>query len=347
MQKPPYGPPNENTWDLKLAYAEFGDPEKHWISVRVGRQIINYNNTIIADSEWRNQARSYDAVVANMHYSRYHLGLFAASAVVPLQYGISHHQEGNNIYGAYGGIDNLVHNSVFEPFLLWRVEPSVAIETTAKIKTGKQDEWAPGFRFKGTTLKNFEYSTEFVMERGNDGPNDIDAWGTTDGIAYRFDSLVMKPRLFYQFDYASGDKNPTDGVHGTFDTMYPTAHDRFGITDQFGWQNIIADRAGVTIEPRRRWSVTAQWLDFWLAQPKDSLYNSSGSSIVRDTAGTDGTHVGQEADIYTWYELNRHVNVGVGVGHIWGGEFLQKTTKDPNYNYPYFAINFKDDGKSK
>jgi hypothetical protein len=346
MQKPPWGPPNLNAWDLKLAYAEIGDPEKHWISVRVGRQLINYNNTIIANSEWRDQGRSYDAVVANLHYSRYRLGLFAASVVVPLAEGISHHQEGNNIYGAYGGID-LLPDSVFEPFLLWRVEPSVAVETTAKVKTGRQSEWAPGLRFKGTTLKNFEYSTEFVMERGNDGRNDIDAWGTTDGIAYRFDSLRLKPRLFYQFDYASGDKNPTDGVHGTFDTMYPTAHDRFGITDQFGWQNIIADRAGITIEPRHRWTVTAQWLDFWLAQAKDSLYNTSGSSIVRDTPGTDGTHIGQEADIYTWYELNRHVNVGVGVGHIWGGEFLQKATKDPNYNYPYFAINFKDDGKSK
>ncbi|HEY3826499.1 MAG TPA: alginate export family protein [Bryobacteraceae bacterium] len=347
MQKPPWGPPNLNAWDLKLAYAEFGDPEKQLISVRVGRQLINYNNTIIANSEWRDQARSYDAVVANLHYSRFRLGLFAASVVIPLAEGISHHQDGNNIYGAYGGIDHLVPNSVLEPFVLWRVEPSVAIETTTKIKTGKQDEWASGFRFKGTALNSLDYSVEWVGERGTDGPNGISAWGTTDGVAYRIDRAWSKPRLFWQFDYASGDKNPTDGQHGTFDTMYPTAHDRFGITDQFGWQNIVAQRAGITIEPRHRWSVTAQWLDFWLASSTDSLYNSSGSSIVRDTAGTDGTHVGQEGDIYTWYELTRHFNVGVGVGHIWGGEFLQKTTKDPNYNYPYFAINFKDDGKSR
>ena len=55
MQKPPWGPPNLSAWDLKLAYLQLGDPEKQWISVRVGRQLINYNNTIIADSEWRNQ----------------------------------------------------------------------------------------------------------------------------------------------------------------------------------------------------------------------------------------------------------------------------------------------------
>jgi hypothetical protein len=215
------------------------------------------------------------------------------------------------------------------------------------VKTGKQDEWAYGVRFKGVAIKNLDYSAEWIGERGTDGPNDINAWATTDGVAYRFDPLWWKPRIFWQYDYASGDKNPTDGEHGTFDTMYPTAHDRFGITDQFGWQNIVAERAGVTIEPHRRWTVTAQWLDFWLASATDALYNTSGGTIVRDATGKSGTHIGQEGDIYTWLELNRHFNVGVGVGHIWGAEFLERTTKDPNYNYPYFAINFKDDGTTR
>jgi hypothetical protein len=347
LQKPPYGPPNENRWDLKLAYGEFGDPETSWISVRVGRQLINYNNTIIANSEWRNQGRSYDSVVTNLHYDRYRLGIFDASVVTPLDSGISHHQEGNNIYGLYGGIDRLLQHSTLEPFVLWRVQPSVAIETTAATKTGEQDEKAYGFRYKGVTAGSLDYSYEAVVERGTDGANAIRAWGQTFGAGYRFDETFWHPRTFAQYDYASGDKNPNDGTHGTFDTMYPTAHDRFGITDQFGWENIVAGRAGVTIEPRRRWTVTAQYLDFWLASATDSLYNTSGGSIVRDTSGRWGTHVGEEYDVYTWFELNRHVNFGLGVGHLIPGAFLEGNTKGPTYNYPYFAINFKDDGKSK
>jgi hypothetical protein len=347
MQMPPWGPPNLNAWDLKLAYAEFGDPEKHWISLRVGRQAINYNNTIVADSEWRNQGRSYDAVVTNLHYNRYRLGIFAASAVVPAAAGISHHREGNNIYGAYGGIDHLISNSSLEPFVLWRVQPTVAIETSAALKTGRQDEKAYGVRFKGVALKNLDYTFEWIGERGNDGPNRIAAWGITVGAGYRVDRLWWKPRGFWQYDYASGDTNPVDGKHGTFDTMYPTAHDRFGITDQFGWQNIIAERVGLTIEPRHRWTVTGQYLNFWLASATDALYNTSGGVIVRDATGKSGTHIGHEADVYTWYELNRHANVGVGFGHIFGGRFLANTTKGTNYNYPYFAINFKDNGKSR
>jgi Alginate export len=348
-QNPPLQPPNTNRFDLKLAYAEVGDPQEQWISVRVGRQLINYNNTIIANSEWRDQGRSYDAVVTNLHVDRVHLGIFAASAVVPLDEGISHHQEGNNIYGMYGAIDNLIApTSSFEPFVLWRVNPSVSVEPTSesKAKTGHESEQAYGIRWKGEAFNGFGYSIEGIREGGTDGDNNIRAWGTTDGIDYQFNQVFSKPRVFTQYDYASGDKNPKDGVHGTFDTMYPTAHDRFGISDQFGWQNIKAIRAGVTIEPHNRWSVTAQWLDFWLASATDSLYNTSGGSIVRNTLGTAGNHIGQEADLYTWYELNRHVNIGVGVGHIFPGQYLTLMEKGPNFTYPYFALNFKDAGST-
>jgi hypothetical protein len=344
LQKPPYGPPNEVRWDLKLAYAEFGDPERQWISLRVGRQSINYNNTIIADSEWRNQGRSYDAVVANLHYSRYRLGIFAASAVIPLPSGISHHQEGNNIYGLYGHIDAVLPNSTLEPFVLWRVQPSVAIETTARLKTGRQSEQAYGVRLKGRAVKALDYSCETVLERGSNGPNGIRAWAQTLGAGYRFDTLPFHPRMFVQYDYASGDKNPGDGVHGTFDTMYPTTHDRFGIADQFGWQNIVAARAGFTFEPRRRWTVTVQYLNFSLASATDWLYSNSAGLIARDTSGRSGTHVGEEFDAYTWFELNRHLNFGFGLGHIMPGGFLAAITKGPTYNYPYFALNFKDHG---
>jgi hypothetical protein len=340
-EAPPIGPPNENRWDLKLAYAQVGDPEKQAFSIRVGRLEIDYNSTIIANSEWRNQGRSYDGVVANVHIDRFRLGLFAASVVNPLPAGVSHHQEGNNIYGLYGGIDRVLPKSAIEPLVLWRVAPSVAVED-ASVKTGRLDEKAYGFRVRGRDISHLDYRFELVEERGSAGPNPINAWGTTMGAGYRIAAMPWKPRVFTSYDYASGDKNPKDGIRNTFDTMYPTAHDRFGITDQFGWQNIIAGRAGVTIEPRPRWSVTGQYLDFWLASATDAVYNTSGAAIARDATGRSGTHIGEEVDCYAWYEVNRETHVGVGVGHLLPGEFLTHVTKGAAYTYPYFAIEFLD-----
>jgi Alginate export len=341
LQAPPLGPPNNVRWDLKTAYVQFGDSENQPVSLTVGRQLLDYNNTIIANSEWRNQARSYDAVVANFHVDRFRAAVFAASVVNPQLDGITHHQEGNNIYGAYGWITRVLPKSSIEPFVLWRVSPSVAVEDS-KLKTGRLDEQAYGFRIRGRGISNFDYRYELVLERGSAGPNDIRAWGTTAGLGYTMARSGWKPRFFASYDYASGDKNPADGIHGAFDTMYPTAHDRFGIADQFGWQNIVAGRTGATIIPHRRWSVTAQYLDLWLASAKDAVYNSSGGVILRDSTGKSGTHLGQELDAYAWYEINREVHVGAGIGHLLPGEFIKKAGKGAAYTYPYFVIEMFD-----
>ena len=345
LQNPPIGPPNTVRWDLKLAYVEIGAPDKHWFSLRVGRQIINYNNTVLADSEWRNQARSYDAAVLNLNAKREHLGIFAASAVVPQPEGVSPHQEGNNIYGAYGRIDDLVPHSDLEPFFLWRVQPKEVVEPAVAKTTGKENEKVEGLRFKAQAHTAFNYSGELIVEDGKVGPQPIRAWAAQAGASYQFLNVETKPRIFSQYDYASGNSNPAqNGSHSTFDTIYPTAHDRFGITDLFGWQNIESVRAGATIEPHRRLTFTAQGLDFWAADALDSIYNTSGSAIVTNKVD-HGRHVGAEVDGYSWYELNQHFNLGGGIGYFGGGEFLTNVTTSHSYTYYYFALNFKDHGK--
>ena len=340
----PLGPPNENRWDLKLAYVEVGDPEKHWFSLRVGRQIINYNNTLIANSEWRNQGRSYDAAVLNLESRRASVGIFAASAVVPQATGVSPHQEGNNIYGAYGRIINPFPHASLEPFVLWRVQPAEVVQPALAKTAGKENEWAYGARLKGRAGSRLDYSGELVGENGRVGTDPIRAWAASEGASYGFTGSRWRPRIFVQHDIASGNSNPSNGQHRTFDTLYPTAHDRFGIVDQFGWQNIDAVRAGGTFEPHRRLSVSAQGLDFWAVSALDSVYNTSGSAIVTNKVNY-GRHIGAEADVYTWYELNRNFNIGGGYGFFGGGDFLSHITTAHNYSYSYIALNFKDNGK--
>jgi hypothetical protein len=346
FQNPPIGPPNTVRWDLKLAYIEIGAPDKHWFSLRVGRQLINYNNTIIANSEWRNQARSYDAAVLNLNAKREHLGIFAASPVAPQAYGVSPHQEGNNIYGAYGRIDDLAGlHSNLEPFVLWRVQPAEVVEPAAAKTTGHENEKAIGLRLKEQPNAAFDYGGEFIYETGTVGKQNIGAFATQEGAAYQFLNVASKPRAFAQYDYASGNGNPAENAtHSTFDTIEPTAHDRFGITDLFGWQNIESVRAGTTIEPHRRLTFTAQGLDFWAASALDSIYNTSGSSIVFNKTA-HGKHVGAEVDGYSWYELNKHFNLGGGGGYFGGGQFLTNVTTSHSYTTYYFALNFKDNGK--
>jgi hypothetical protein len=184
-----------------------------------------------------------------------------------------------------------------------------------------------------------------ILEDGTVGVQTIRAWAAQAGMAYQFLTVAAKPRIFTQYDYAKGNSNPAhNATHTTFDTIYPTAHDRFGITDLFGWQNIESVRAGATVEPHRRLTFTVQGLDIWAADALDSIYNTSGSAIVSNKT-VHGRHVGTEIDGYSWYELNKHFNLGGGIGYFGGGQFLTNVTTSHSYTTYYFALNFKDNGK--
>jgi hypothetical protein len=112
------------------------------------------------------------------------------------------------------------------------------------------------------------------------------------------------------------------------------------------WHGRI-DGIGPFILLGRRLTLTAQYLDFRVAAANDAVYNTSGGSIAFSISPAESsTRLGVEVDVYSWYELNRHLNIGGGYGRLDAGPFLSPLTTGHTYSYPYFAINFKDHGRS-
>jgi hypothetical protein len=75
-------------------------------------------------------------------------------------------------------------------------------------------------------------------------------------MGYTAPAIRYKPRFVLEYNYASGDGDSKDGKRGTFDQLYPTAHDKYGLADQVGWRNIHDARLGVEFKPRAKWLVS-------------------------------------------------------------------------------------------
>jgi len=86
--------------------------------------------------------------------------------------------------------------------------------------------------------------------------------------------LRMKPRLFAEYSFGSGDRNPNDGSRGTFDQLFPNIHGHNGLADQIAWQNLKEVRAGAGFVLRPHWIIAATYNDWWLANAADAFYNS-------------------------------------------------------------------------
>ncbi|MBV9507352.1 MAG: alginate export family protein [Acidobacteriia bacterium] len=335
---PPLAPPYQETWDLRRAYVDIGDIQESHFGLRAGRQDLNFGDgLLIGTSYWRNASRGYDAVQLVTNWGWAHTALFAASPVNIFDNGLSHHQPGNNLYGLDAKMERLVRRSVLEPFVFWRVAPRLATEEGVP---GNLSETTVGIRSAGTIYGNWDYDTEGAHQFGNVGRDHLraNAWM---GIAgYTFPNFHFKTRLFQEFDYASGDRNPHDGVHGTFDQLFPNIHDHLGLADQFARQNLKALRSGARVWLRPNWIVAAAWNDYWLASATDAYYNSSGGVVARDARGLSGTHIAEEYDLQSSYRFDRNLEFGVGLARALAGEFLVKTGHRAAYTYPYLMMSY-------
>jgi alginate export protein len=323
-------------FDLRQAYMELGDTEKGRFALRAGRQIFYWGEgRLVADSLWSFPGRSFDAVRGTLRYHGYRLDAFAASVVQinpAVNTGFTAPSFGNNIHGLYGGIEKLVPKAVIEPYVFWRIGAKVSGEDK---KMGDLNFKTYGLRWAGKLPAGLDYGTEVAFERGEVADSDFNAWGGHWVLGHTW-SACWKPRLFAEYNYATGDNNPKDGRVETFDVMYPSTHLKWGETDQVGWRNIHDVRAGFEIAPANNWTVSTNYHSYWLANIHDGLYAANGSvAIPRVPAGTAGRWAGQEADVQGSHKFHNGFDVGAGVGHIFPGTFIRLAASDHGYTYPY------------
>jgi hypothetical protein len=335
---PPAVPPYQETWDLRRAYVDFGDIEAGAVALRVGRLDLNFGDgLLIGTSYWRNASRGYDAVQAVANASWIKITAFAASPVVLFDNGLSHHQPGNNIYGLDARLSKVTPKSVLEPFFFWRLEPRLRTEEGA---LANLDQKTIGARLAGTVGRFMDYETEGAGQFGNLGSDRIRAWAWMGSGGYTLTAFRHKARMFGGFDFASGDRNAADGVHGAFDQISPNIHDHLGLADQFARQNLKAVRTGARVWLRGNWILATAWNDYWLASATDALYNSSAGVVARDVKGRSGTHIAEEYDVQTSYRLDRNLEFGAGLAHILPGRFLVSTGHPASYHYSYLMMSY-------
>jgi hypothetical protein len=80
------------------------------------------------------------------------------------------------------------------------------------------------------------------------------------------------------------------------------------------------------VRPTKQLLLQAKAHDRWLASARDGLYNAGGTLPVRDGTGSSGTHIGKEIDLQASWAAAPGVQIAGGVGHIFPGRFLQRST---------------------
>lgn len=325
----------KNVMDLRQAYLDLGNTETGRFSLRGGRQSITLGEgRLMADPGWSNTGRTFDALRVTARHGRYKVDAFAASVVKGAALDFDRHTDADNFHGIYGAIKNPIPDSTLEPYAFWRLSRGLKSELG---RTGPQDTKTVGIRWFGKAPGSVDFMAETARQMGSYSSDDVGAWAGHWVVGKTMAAAKRKPRIFGEYNFASGDSNPKDGRRGTFDQLYATGHDRYGLDDQFIWSNIHHARTGLEFNASKTVNVKASYHSFWLASARDGLY-VGGKSIARVTDGSAGHHVGQEIDAQFFWNYTKSDQINVGYGRIFPGHFLKTAMTGAPFNLFFVNI---------
>jgi hypothetical protein len=330
------GAPFRDQFDLRLAHLDVGSFEKSRFAVRVGRQELVFGDQrLVGHGNWLNTARSFDGVRGVIRHKKLRVDSFAASVVNIQMNDVNRSGGGSYFYGADAPLSVLPNSGTLTPYQYVRTARNLRTEGGAP---GDLTSSTTGIRLVGTLSARTDYNVESAIQRGSLGSDTISAWAghAVIGRTIPFGSTTY--RAFGEYNYASGDDTPADGVRGTFDQLYPTPHDKYGLADQVGWKNIHHLRTGVEVRPHPKLALAGGYHSFWLANGTDALYSAGNAVLARIPTGAPDRHVGQELDLQATYLPSPRIQVHGGYAHIFSGAFLKAATPGKSYSGPFVMV---------
>jgi hypothetical protein len=326
-----------DTLDLQNGFADFMIPfgNQANVTLRGGRQELLFGaQRLVGPSDFTNVRRTFDGGEAIVRVSDWTVTPLWARLVVVDQYSSNRSTSNNQLFGVYGS--GPLHFLPVNLDLYWLGVNNTTATFTGT--TGRERRHTLGGRTWGKIGKTgLDFEVEGAAQIGTLGDQDIKAWMFTGILGYSLPIPALSPRVYLEFDYASGGK-PGDDV-GTYNQLYPTAHSFLGYIDYIGRQNIVSPNAGVTLSPLRGLSLSLQQYFFWRDSDRDALYNKSGG-VLRPGTTTTERYVGAETDLFATYAFTRHILGYGGYCHFYTGDFLKATGTSKDSDFFYAAVQY-------
>jgi hypothetical protein len=346
---------------LRQAWIGLGDPSQFPLTLKAGRQELIYGDQrLVGIADWLNIGHVFDAVKLRYETAAFWIDAFVSQPVIPDRFEFDVSDPHDRFSGLYASTRKLIpfqESQLY--FLAHNVDEHSATEQNDKLYplASPRDIYTIGARVKSLLqkLNGWDYEAEVAGQFGrfkysNTTPS-LEQRALAAHVAggYTWTRTPGTPRLGLEYNFASGDSNPTDGKHGTFDNLFPTNHGAYGIMDFFALQNMHDLHTSGSIKPIEKVTIKLDGYAYWLADTQDYFYSANGAP--RKTGGygltpTAGSYVGSEVDLTGNYAITQYASFQAGFGHFFKGDYITDSlathggSKDANYVFAQVYFNF-------
>jgi len=316
--------PITDTLDIRQLYAEWQHIGGGPVGFRVGRQQISYGDQrVFGPGNWGNTGRfAWDAVILKIDTQWFWTDawvgkyLLYKSDVWPNS-DIDHFLT----FVSYTHIKELPFR--FDLFYVLKSDWSGT--AVGESGVGNLLSHTIGFQAEGHAFDVLDAEATFAGQFGRYATDKLRAFGASGKLGVTLPA-ASKPRLGGQYTWGSGDSNPTDGVHGTFDGVYGGRDIFFyGYLNLFFWANLRDAEIDFSFKPQRALAVYVEFHHFALDQPRDAWYTTGLKGYRRDLTGRSGTTLGDEIDSRVVWTLWGHLELMGGYGRFFPGSFVKNS----------------------
>ena len=361
------------------------------LGLKAGRQYIVFGDqSLFGHFDWANTGWSFDGIMLQYAHPIMdsHLGFFRTAETdllqgSPLGSGVPNIAGTGQAKNAAGDADLIIlYNQIkavpwvlIEPFYVYYKNNlgggDISSQGLGTPKHGNQTRHTLGTRI---ALKKdyFDASSEVVYQFGQMGDTaasasslcgnaggegkclHINAWATRNWIGYTAFNIPGKPRIAFNFDYASGDGRSnctlstsygSCSTANTFENLFPTNHIHMGYMDVMGWKNMMSFSGNFQARLSKDDHIELWYANLHLANARDNWYRASQGVYVFSRPDNTATHVGDEVDVvWTHFFMNGMVAFQGGYGHLFPGPYishnLQRNAVGQDWGYFQLWINF-------
>jgi Alginate export len=366
-------PESDGPIDLHQAYVTLGNHKEFPISLKVGRQELLYGDErVLGAYNWNNIGRVFDAAKVRWQNSWFAADFFTGRVIIPDDNNFNMPNDYDWFSGVYAST-KLIPKQTTEFYFLSRNTANGSTNVNGSVPPllngpPARDIYTMGLRLKSAPgeFGPWDYAGEFMGQFGHFNDPALAparqslehrAFAIFAGGGYTWTRQAYAPRIGLEYNFASGDSDPRDGKHETFENLFPTNHKFYGYMDFVSLQNIHNVRLTSSFKPLPRLVLEGNYHAFWLADTHDSFYTVAGARRggINPTVGGTGyglnanyhSYVGSEVDLVATYAMSPHATLEAGYGHFFAGDYVKQSLSssafgavDANWVYLQTQFNF-------
>jgi hypothetical protein len=330
--------PYFDQFDVREAYVEWRRLGGTPLGFKVGRQAIWYaDKRVFGPGNWGNVGRYWwDAAKLYVETDPVRLDLLYGRRVIREPVTCDDRHFDFDMLAAYARFRRLPVR--LDAFYVLRYNDEGGV--TGESGRGDRRTHSVGLFLDGKAGR-WDYGGTGVWQFGTYGHDDICAFGGNVRLGYTFPG-PWKPRLGAEFTYASGDGDPRDGRHGTFDGVFGAIDSLYGRMNLLSWMNLEDYQVSASVQPAKGLKLSVDCHLFRRASDRDAWYWCSGKPARSDPAGTAARTIGGEIDLLAKWKLNGNWEILVGYAHFFPGRWVRGTAgSDDHADWLFSQVTFQ------